>query len=265
MVGGRLALVFFVNLACTTFFLNALLRDRGALHLQLVNDYFFLFLTNSYISSVFNYFDLVYGVRLVRRWWMSRSPLAYSQKQLNLAFEGHPVDMALRYANILKTMHFTAFVVPFLPAGPLLALLGMGISYWVDKHLLLTRYVCRQKLSYKLARSMSAKLRYLVLGLALGNLAAYVTSSTEPRPTLAMFCLGVLFLVLAHCLLGRRLLLCFLCRQEAVPSELPYEQASQQFTCRYDQFHPALEKAHIEEDLLVRSISDRMDVRSYSI
>lgn len=33
----------------------------------LVNDFFFLFITNSYMSSIFNYFDLVWGYRLLKR------------------------------------------------------------------------------------------------------------------------------------------------------------------------------------------------------
>lgn len=32
--------------------------------LGLMNDFFFLFITNSYIGSIFNIFDIVWGVRL---------------------------------------------------------------------------------------------------------------------------------------------------------------------------------------------------------
>jgi hypothetical protein len=34
---------------------------------NLVNEYFFLFITNSYISSAFSIFDIVWGVRLIKR------------------------------------------------------------------------------------------------------------------------------------------------------------------------------------------------------
>lgn len=33
----------------------------------MMNDFFFLFLTNTYLSSIFNYFDIVWGVRLFNR------------------------------------------------------------------------------------------------------------------------------------------------------------------------------------------------------
>lgn len=35
----------------------------------MLNDYFFLFITNTYLSSIFNYFDIVWGFRLLRRYF----------------------------------------------------------------------------------------------------------------------------------------------------------------------------------------------------
>jgi hypothetical protein len=40
----------------------------------LVNDFFFLFLTNSYMSSIFNYFDIFYGVKLFKRHKITKDP-----------------------------------------------------------------------------------------------------------------------------------------------------------------------------------------------
>ena len=61
-------------------------------------------------------------------------------------FEGHPVDMALRYANVVKLMFFTAAVSPILPVGLPMSFLGLLILYWVDKYLLLRRYTCKNYL-----------------------------------------------------------------------------------------------------------------------
>ena len=33
----------------------------------MVTDFFFLFITNSYLSSIFNLFDIVYGFKLIKR------------------------------------------------------------------------------------------------------------------------------------------------------------------------------------------------------
>lgn len=54
--------------------------------------------------------------------------------------------MALRYANVVKVMFFTAAVTPLLPVGLFLSLIGLVILYWVDKYLLLRRYVSKNYL-----------------------------------------------------------------------------------------------------------------------
>jgi hypothetical protein len=120
----------------------------------LVRDFFFLFITNSYISSIFNYFDLFYGVKLFKRKRLEkfRERRGYSSEEINFIFEGHPVDMGLRYGNIMKTLFFTAFISPFVPYGTLFSAIGLFICYWVDKYLLLNRYVCRHELSPNFAK-----------------------------------------------------------------------------------------------------------------
>lgn len=54
--------------------------------------------------------------------------------------------MALRYANVMKVMFFTAAVSPLLPIGLPLSIFGLGILFWVDKYLVLRRYVCKNYL-----------------------------------------------------------------------------------------------------------------------
>jgi hypothetical protein len=62
--------------------------------------------------------------------------------------------MALRYANINKAVLFTAAVSPFIPIGVPLSIIGLIISFWVDKYLLVRRYVCKNYLSFTLAKKM---------------------------------------------------------------------------------------------------------------
>lgn len=120
----------------------------------LVTDFFFLFLTNTYISSIFNYFDIFYGRKLYQRYKLvkHRNRQGFSDEELNFIFEGHPVDMGLRYGNVMKTLFFTAFISPFVPLGTFFSLLGLAICYWVDKYLLLRRYVSRYELSPHFAK-----------------------------------------------------------------------------------------------------------------
>lgn len=79
----------------------------------LMYDFFFLFITNSYLSSLFNYFDIMWGIKLLKRRIALKqgSNSNLTQQEANHLFEGHPADMALRYANVLKLMFFSAAVV----------------------------------------------------------------------------------------------------------------------------------------------------------
>lgn len=84
IVARRLSYVFFINMVMTTFFANFLFffedgrsSSNELIPLDypgLVNDFFFLFLTNSYMSSIFNYFDIFYGVKLLKRRNILKNP-----------------------------------------------------------------------------------------------------------------------------------------------------------------------------------------------
>ena len=84
IVAKRLSYVFFTNMVLTTFFANFLFffesSEKSKLFLPidyagLVNDFFVLFLTNSYMSSIFNYLDIFYGIKLLKRRRITRDPL----------------------------------------------------------------------------------------------------------------------------------------------------------------------------------------------
>lgn len=78
--------------------------------------------------------------------------------------------MALRYANINKTVLFTASVSPFIPIGVPLSILGLCITYWVDKYLLLRRYVCKNYLSFTLAKRMLSNFKVFAVFFSFGNM-----------------------------------------------------------------------------------------------
>jgi hypothetical protein len=65
-VGKKLNILFMVNMILTTLIANLLSGFEVAK--GLFNDFFFLFLTNTYLSSLFSFFDIVYGIRLFRRY-----------------------------------------------------------------------------------------------------------------------------------------------------------------------------------------------------
>lgn len=66
--------------------------------------------------------------------------------------EGHPIDMALRYANVLKVVLYTCAISTLLPIGAPMCLVGLLIIYWADKYLLFRRMVCKNYISTLLSK-----------------------------------------------------------------------------------------------------------------
>ena len=188
-VGRRITAALIVNMTFTTMLANFVVTVTAG---SLVNyfklsvsglfyDVFFLFITNSYMSSIFNYFDIMWGVKLnKRRLALKAGPQSkMTQIEANTLFEGHPVDMALRFANVNKTLIFTGLFIPFIPLGIVFSMIGFVITYWVDKYLLLRRYVCANRLSYALPKAMLGTAEWFILAYAFGNVFIFFIPSTD--------------------------------------------------------------------------------------
>ncbi|KRX06630.1 hypothetical protein PPERSA_13109 [Pseudocohnilembus persalinus] len=187
-VGQKLTQMFLVNMILTIFFANLLANillpeEQNELLnvpidlINLIGEYFFLFITNSYISSIMSIFDIVYGFRLFQRYILQRNIRKTncwaSQQDANSIFEGHPIDMALRYANVLKVVLYTLAISVILPIGPPMCLLGLIIIYWADKFLIYRRMVCNNYISKELAKKMNKMLHLSPILFATGNIGTF--------------------------------------------------------------------------------------------
>jgi hypothetical protein len=55
--------------------------------------------------------------------------------------------MPYKYGYILKTIWLTAFYAPFVPVVVPLSMIGLGINYWIEKHLFRYAYSVPNTLS----------------------------------------------------------------------------------------------------------------------
>jgi len=188
-VGKWLSLMFFTNMVLTTLLSNVfyyLMFKQSDIKFDLkglIYDFFFLFITNSYMSSIFNIFDLLWVLKLLKRCYLRLTikQSTYLQYQANNLAEGHPIDLSLRYANVVKTLLFTAAISPFLPIGVFFSLIGLTIMYWVDKYLLLHRYTCKFYVSRRQSKSMMNLLFIYEVMFSLGNLLIVVLPVHKPE------------------------------------------------------------------------------------
>jgi len=170
-VAQRLTVAMFTNTAITLLvthiILETLWKDGG-----LLNDLFVVFLITVVVGPLANLFNPWYFWRIYRRWKIQREGpnCSLTQREANLLFEGPPIDIAQCYANILKTVWVTAFYAPVLPIGIPISVVGLFISYWTDKYLLLNRYVKPSALGKSLSLWMAEYLELSPFFFAVGNI-----------------------------------------------------------------------------------------------
>ena len=74
------------------------------------------------------------------------------------------------YANIQKTMLFTGFYANLVPAGILISLIGLFITYWTNKYMLLRRHSRPKALGKESTEEMSNFLGLFFMSFTAGNL-----------------------------------------------------------------------------------------------
>lgn len=275
----KLTRAFFLNMVVATFLSNFVavtlrkfIKPYEVNMEGLVNDIFFLFITNSYMSSIFNFFDIVWGWRLFRRYQIEKhgDKCTIPQCEVNYIFEGHPVDMALRYSNILKTVFFTAIYGPVIPIGYVFSFLGLIINYWVDKYLLIRRYVCENKLSYQLPKFIMKFMKMVVIMLGFINLVIsllplYYIEKTDAQKKknfelTSSFFIALLSLMVA---VGYQFFPNWVfykgyeCFFQIKPFKKTFEDSEyleikKQFTEDYSSVHPILKVGEIEKKLKIK-------------
>lgn len=128
----------------------------------LVVDMTWIFLSNAFISPLVYLLSPPYLFKRIRMWLAQRNDKIMTQKEANELFEGPPVDMAQRYANIMKTTIVTFAYAPIIPLGFLISLAGLFLEYWIDKYVLLNRHSRPVRFGSDLSSVMTHILPYAV-------------------------------------------------------------------------------------------------------
>jgi len=243
-VSQRLTTAMFINTAITLLvthiILETLWKDGG-----LLNDVFIVFIIIVVVGPLSNLFNPWYFLRLYRRWKAKRqgSNCKLTQEEANLLFEGPPIDIAQNYANVLKTIWVTAFYAPVLPIGVPLAVLGLFLSYWTDKYLLLNRYVRPSALGKSLSLWMAEYLELSPFFFAVGNIVfrSLIKRNDDDNvddpilPTILGLAISFAhFLVPAHSIAKK----CFSSSERDYSYKQTYSQARVRFNNDYDICNP---------------------------
>jgi len=102
---------------------------------------FYLALTNALLSPVLKLFDYrqIWTVISRRLDNKPENKLYSTQKALNESFEGKSFDVGDEYIYPVKTLIFTSFYLSLQPIIALFSALGIFLTFWVDKYVMLRR------------------------------------------------------------------------------------------------------------------------------
>jgi len=157
-IAKKLSITQFINTAFTTLFAQVVLystlqndnpfeSDFEKINFYgkggLLENMFYIFISNAFLTPLLTYFDPLYLLKLYQRKQVLKKggTNMITQQEAHVLFEEPEMDISLKNAMLVKTMLMTAFFAPAVPFALIFAFLGLGANYWVDKYLLLRRTV----------------------------------------------------------------------------------------------------------------------------
>jgi hypothetical protein len=120
-----------------------------------------------------------------------------SQKEANELMELPEYNIGKRYAEIMEMVWFTYFYASLIPVGALLALIGIGLFYWVDKYNLLRKSSVKQNISGDLSMKALIMLDFTLILKPVGEIVFDLQIRSEWNyQSICLIAVGILYIVL---------------------------------------------------------------------
>jgi len=230
----------------------------------LAYDMFFVFLSNAIVTPLTYVIDVFWYIKLQKRKQLKKNPesLNLTQAEANLIFQGTNMDIASRYASLVKTIWMTGLYAPLMPICVPISAIAIIVGYFIDKYLLLRRYVTPLQLGKEISKAMIESLEWFTLWLAVGNfmVSYWPTSSDDITSRTEQACIAGAVISIIHMALPmKKIHKC--CKKQEVDTTRPdkYSEIKYTFPTDYDRANPVTQ-AKAEEDLLesyMNTISDK--------
>ena len=143
----------------------------------LLEDMFYVFITNAVLTPVFDFFDVFYIVKLCKRFFAERKGgrAKLTQQEAHTLYEEPSMDIALNHSLLLATMLAIGFFSPALPSALVIGIIGLYGNFWMDKYLFLRRNVLPISLQNEICDTMMDSLEWMGAMIGFGNLLFLVT------------------------------------------------------------------------------------------
>ena len=140
----------------------------------LINNMFFLFLTNSFLKPIIWTINIPLILKKIRIFFIERKPepnLMHfkTQKELNDLYEYPDMDIATKYSYITMTLLMSMFYLPIFPFGVIFSLLGLVLAYFLEKYNFTHNYKRPEMLNEKLGEFYLNIFIFIILSYSFGD------------------------------------------------------------------------------------------------
>jgi len=141
---------------------------------NLINNMLFLFLVNSFVTPIIWTINIPLIIKKIRIYFIERKKYPdlmhfRTQKELNDIYELPDMQIASKYSYIFKTVLMTMFYLPIFPFGVIISLLGLILSYFLEKYNFTHSYKRPEMLNSKLGKFYFNFFICILLSYCLGN------------------------------------------------------------------------------------------------
>ena len=107
-------------------------------HQTLINNMLMMFILNSIYTPIRWTLDFSYFTKKIRIWWLERQKdpddeHGKTQKELNELYELPPMNIAIKYSYVVKTLLMAFLYIPIIPLGIVISFLGFVLAFFLEK------------------------------------------------------------------------------------------------------------------------------------
>jgi hypothetical protein len=251
-IGTKLCVAQFLNTAITTLVAQIIIAGSVRLvpifePIGLVHSMFDVFISNAFITPLMIVLDVGYFMKQSKQKKLQEieeHKHTIRQVEAHDLFEGSAMDMASKYAVVCKTVLLTSFYAPAIPFASIFSLIGLFLTYWFNKYVLLKRNILPNELGAQLQLEITHYIEWSAFLYALGSLFFY-DNLTGGTNILLIVALGIslvnIFLPMEH--VNEAI---FSVGEEHLET-MTYEEAKLEFLTDYDIENPITRKKALKE------------------
>lgn len=245
MIISRLSISMFVNTALIMWIIDSLiLKNKVYEKGSLIEDMTIILWTNSLSSPILNVFSIWHAQRLIKRRMIAGlDENSYmTQKEANYWFEGSPIDLSFKYSVIIKNVWLSCLYTSLIPTAMYILLVGLVLTYFSEKYLVLRRYNRPERLNQSLHNISIEYIEFAPLLLSIGNIfSQYVIHDLKDinKIHIAIIIVGLFNMILPMQKIVNKI--SSICYKTKIQNNVSYNKASLEFNTDYDRCNPLTE------------------------